>query len=301
MNDLPVKSVAVLGAGTMGTQIGWRCAQHGYSVRLVDSCPQALPRAAGSLRQRSESSPPTVEDGPASFARIVFTSTLEDALPEVDLVIESVPENLDLKRRVFGQMDRLCPPATILASNSSSLRMSKIELEVQHRERVCNLHFYQLPTRLVEIMRGSGTSEATTRRVQRFCRSIGTIPIVLRRESTGFLYNRIWRAIKRESLRIVAEGVATPEEVDRAWMLAWNAPRGPFGWMDLIGLDVVRDIENVYFEESKDATDKPPHYLDEMLARGELGQKAGRGFYAYPNPAFENPSWLAGEPGNHIP
>jgi 3-hydroxybutyryl-CoA dehydrogenase len=165
---------------------------------------------------------------------------------------------------------------------------------VKHRDRVCNLHFFQRPAPVIEIMSGSATSPAVIERVRQFAASLGLLPFVLRRESTGFLYNRIWRALKKEVLREVAEGVASPEDIDRIVVLQWRWEKGPFAWMDAVGLDVVRDIEQVYFEESGDPKDKPPAFLHEMIARGELGVETGKGSYTYPNPAFEDPAWLTG-------
>ncbi len=123
-------------------------------------------------------------------------------------------------------------------------------------------------------------------------KSIGMLPLVVRRESTGFIFNRVWRSVKRECLHLVDEGVASFEDVDRAWMSYFETEIGPFGLMDRVGLDVVRDIENVYYGESKDLRDLPPKLLIEKIERGELGVKTGRGFYSYPNPVYLDPRWL---------
>lgn len=286
-----LNTVAVLGAGTMGAYIAYRLARSGRTVRVLDHAPGAFDRAR--LRQQEWAKDiPDAAAREATLERIQFTASLEQAIRGAELVIESLPENLDLKRRTFAQLDQLCPPTVVLASNSSSLRMSRIETGVKHRGRVCNLHFFQRPAPVIEIMGGSATSPVVIDRVRQFAASLGLLPFVLRRESTGFLYNRIWRAIKREVLREVAEGVASPEDIDRIVMLQWHWDKGPFAWMDAVGLDVVRDIEQVYFEESGDPREKPPAFLNEMIARGELGVKTGKGFYTYPNPAFEDPAWL---------
>ena len=129
--------------------------------------------------------------------------------------------------------------------------------------------------------------------VRTFMRSINVLPIIVRREHTGFVFNRLWRVLKKESLRIVDQGVATHEDVDRTWMIQMDTPLGPFARMDRVGLDVVRDIEQVYFEESGDPTDKPPQLLLEKIERGELGIKTGRGFYEYPQPRYEADDFLA--------
>ena len=136
------------------------------------------------------------------------------------------------------------------------------------------------------------TSDETMTRVGDFMRSIGVLPLVVRRESTGFILNRVWRSVKRECLHLVDDGVASIEDVDRAWMSFYGTKIGPFGLMDRVGLDVVRDIENIYYGESRDSRDSPPKLLLEKIERGELGVKTGRGFYSYPNPAYLDPGWL---------
>ena len=141
-------------------------------------------------------------------------------------------------------------------------------------------------------MRGTTTSEETLQTVREFVGSIGLVPILVRREVTGCIMARIWRAVKKESLHLVDSGVATPEDVDRTWMIAMEAPLGPFILMDRIGLDVIRDIEMVYYEESGDESDAPPKVLLEKIDKGELGVKTGKGFYTYPNPAYESPDFL---------
>ena len=131
--------------------------------------------------------------------------------------------------------------------------------------------------------------------MRRFARSIGMTPLMVRKESTGFVFNRVWRAVKRECLHLVADGVASFEDADRAWMIFTGTDVGPFGLMDMVGLDVVRDIEMVYYGESGDPLDAPPQMLLDKIARGELGIKTGQGFYSYPNPAFEDPEWIKGD------
>jgi 3-hydroxybutyryl-CoA dehydrogenase len=297
MNSNDIQTVAVLGAGTMGAQIAFTCAGKGYAVALMDKAPVALETARARHNEWASREIPDAAQRAAVLARIRSYPSLEKAVSGADLVIECLPEDLELKRRVFGQLDDLCAPEVVLATNSSSLRVSRIETDVKRRERVCNLHFTQRPSTVIEIMGGSVTPAATLEVVRRFATSLGLRPFVLQRESTGFLYNRIWRAIKKEVLREVAEGVASPEDIDRIIVLLWGWEKGPFAWMDQVGLDVVRDIERVYFEESGDPKDKPPAFLDEMIARGEQGVKTGKGFYTYPQPAFEDPSWLTGKPG----
>lgn len=285
-----IHTVAILGSGKMGTEIAFTCALHGYQVHLHDRALAALEAAREKHRAWAVTDIPDPTRREALLAAIVISTTLETSLAGADLVNEALPEDLELKRRVFAQLDVLCPPEVILTSNSSSLRMSRIETEVKRRERVCNLHFFPRGFRAIDVMAGSATSPEVLERVRAFAVSLGLTPFTPRRDSTGFLINRLWHAVKKEALREFSEGVCKPEELDPLVHMTWGWPLGVFGAMDHIGLDVVRDIENVYFEESGDPRDKPPAFLDEMIARGELGVKTGKGFYTYPRPTVEQPS-----------
>ena len=145
---------------------------------------------------------------------------------------------------------------------------------------------------MVELMRGTGTSEQSIETARQFALRMGMVPLIVMKESTGFLFNRVWRAIKKECMRVVESGVACHEDVDRAWMIEFGQPMGPFGMMDIVGLDVVRDIEMVYCQESGDESDAPPQVLLDKIAKGQLGVKTGKGFYTYPNPAYQDPTFL---------
>jgi len=297
----PIESVCLCGAGFLGWQISLQCASHGIPVRLFDISEEALDRAAEHIRHElktwTSEDKITPEEVEAALSRVSFHADLAEAVEGVDLVIEAVPERLDLKREVFAQLDSVCDDATILATNSSSIRVSKIENATGRLDRVLNTHFYNTPWRrsMVELMRGTGTSDKTLERVRGFMVSIGITPLMVLRESTGFIFNRVWRAIKRECLHLVDQGIASYQDVDRAWMTLYETPYGPFGMMDRVGLDVVRDIEMVYYGESGAERDAPPGMLLEMIGRGELGVKTGKGFYTYPDPAFLEPGFLKGK------
>jgi 3-hydroxybutyryl-CoA dehydrogenase len=290
-NDL-IENVTIVGAGFMGYQIGLQCALHGLTVTLTDRSQEVLDTArakcAAELDRR------IIPDYPAIMERLVFTTDLAEGVSRADLVFEAVPEDLKLKRQLFRELDRLCPWHTILASNSSSLWVNEFAEVRLHM--VLNTHFYPMiwERPLVELG-GSTVSEATMRKMIGFFKEIELIPLVVIRESTGFLFNRVWRAIKRECLAIIDEGVASFEDVDRAWMIGLNQKVGPFGIMDASGLDVVRDIELIYHRKSGDKRDMPPQFLEDMVAAGQVGVKARHGFYTYPNPDYRDPAWLKGE------
>ena len=300
MEAKSMENVCIVGAGFMGTQIGLRIASHGYPVWFVDTAEGALKQAERKHQEELEAQVKnkqiTIAEKEAILNRIHYTTDLKQGASAADLVIEAMPEDIESKRQIFAQLDNICPSHTVLATNSSSLRISLIEDATKRPDKVLNTHFFapvNIST-MVELMRGTKTSDETVERVRRFVRSCETTPLMVLKESTGFIFNRIWRAIKKESLRVVKDGVATHEDVDRAWMFFTGMSMGPFGLIDMIGLDVVKNIEMTYYRESGDESDAPPRLLLDKIERGELGVKTGKGFYTYPNPAFENPEWLKG-------
>jgi 3-hydroxybutyryl-CoA dehydrogenase len=295
-----INLVCIVGAGYLGTQIGVLCARYGYKVNMYDVSKEALQSSKKAvddyLKEWVDTQEISVEESRNIKTRLMFHDELEAVAKLSDIVIEAVVERLDVKREVFKRLDEICSEECIIATNSSSIRVSKIESATQHPERVINMHFYSFPWRrgVLELMGGTTTSDETMSRASEFTRSIGVTPLMVLRESTGFIFNRVWRAVKKECLKVVDEGVASHEDVDRAWMSLYDTEMGPFGMMDRVGLDVVKDIEMIYLEESGNPADKPPEFLDSMIERGELGVKTGKGFYSYPNPSFEDPKWLHG-------
>ena len=301
MATRPFETIGIVGAGTMGAQIALHCAVHGYPVQLFSRSTETLQRAAQShaqeLEHRLARQHITVDEKESILHRIQCTTHMQEAVAGADLVIENVPEQLEIKRVVFAQLDQLCPRHTVLATDSSSMCISALEDVTQRPEQVLNMHFYSpvWQRSMVELMGGTATTEETMARARRFVHTLGLTPLLVRKESTGFLFNRVWRAIKKECLHLVDDGVASYEDVDRAWIIVFGTSAGPFGFMDMIGLDVVRDIEMVYYRESGDVLDAPPQLLLDKIARGELGLKTGKGFYSYPHPAFQTPGWLKGD------
>ncbi len=297
-----IERVAMIGTGTMGRMIALRAAQHGVPVTLYDSNPAALDHAREAngalLHQWVTDGTMTAADAEKTEGLLRYATDLHSTVRDVDLVIEAIPERVDLKRALFTQLDELCRDDAILATNSSSIRVSYLEDATARPERVANFHFYnpvwEIP--MVEVGAGTRTSAATMDALAAFGSRIGLLSLRVQKESTGFIFNRVWRAIKKETLKVVDSGVASFEDVDRAWMTMYHTDRGPFGKMDEIGLDVVRDIEEHYASESGDPADRPPQILTDRVARGDLGMKTGRGFYTYPNPAWAAPDFL--KPGD---
>jgi 3-hydroxybutyryl-CoA dehydrogenase len=293
----PIKTVAIVGSGFMGIQIATRAVLHGSSVRMYDLEKEALDKARNDLKLIIDvcSLEGEFKGDPGQYhKRLSFYTDLAEAVKDTDLIIEIVPERLELKREVFAQLDKLAPPETIIATNSSSLPVSKIESAVARKDKVANIHFYApvMQNYFVDIAGGTQTSKETIQALDTWARSIGCLPATVKKECMGFVFNRVWHAVKRESLASWGNGNADFRDIDRAWMIWSGMPTGPFAMMDGVGLDVVYDIEMQYYIDSGDPKDKPPDELKAMIDRGELGMKSGKGFYDWKNPEFANPDFL---------
>jgi 3-hydroxybutyryl-CoA dehydrogenase len=293
-----VRRVAVVGTGTLGSQIAMTVARAGYEVTVFDPREGAFEGTLEGIRARlvGRAAPPFIpwERWDACKDAIRQVTDLGEAVGGADLVIEAVPENLELKREVWTAMSREATPQAILATNSSSLPVSRLEDCSGRPERCLNLHFYQplLGMNLVDVMGGTRTPSELVEQAAAWVRTLHCIPLTVKKEILGFCFNRVWRAIKREVLHMWADGFVDLRDVDRAWMVFTGMNMGPFGLMDAVGLDVVYDIEMVYYEDSGDPKDRPPDLLKAMVDRGELGAKSGKGFYTYPNPEYERPDFL---------
>ena len=290
--------VAVVGAGTMGWQIAALAAASDRPVALYDAAPEAAQRALERMRTElpdaiaSGTMPGTLE---GIIERVRIASSLADAVGDADLVIEAVKEDLGVKRTLFAQLDDAAPRA-ILATNSSSLPSALLVDTVADPTRLLNLHFFSpiWVRPMLEIMSCGQTSEDVLAAADRFGQSLGLTTATVRGQSMGFIINRVWRAVKREALRVVDEGHADPEDVDRLWMRFFGSDFGPFGMMDTVGLDTVADIEASYVAVATDPADRVSPTLRRMIGEGRLGEKTGGGFYDYPNPAYRQPGWLDG-------
>lgn len=296
--QLPLERVAVVGSGILGTQIAVVAAHTGYVVKVFDPREGAFTETFERIRTdlRGKGVTPFVPwDAWDRCARAIgHVTRLDQAVNDADLVIEAVPENLDLKKKVFKELGEKTPPEAILATNSSSMPVSHFEGESGRPEYCLNIHFY-FPLQgvnMVDIMGGTRTLPEVLEKGSSWIRSLGFIPLTVKKELLGFCFNRVWRAIKREVLYMWGNDFVDFQDVDRAWMVFTGMKEGPFALMDKVGLDVVWDIEMVYYSDSKDPKDHPPKALKEKIERGELGVKSGKGFYTYPNPAYLRPDFL---------
>ncbi|GAB3867489.1 3-hydroxyacyl-CoA dehydrogenase family protein [Nocardioides maradonensis] len=274
------RPIAVIGAGTLGRRIALMFATGGGTVRICDLDAGQRADAAAYVEEQL---PDVLASVPgSSAATLELTDSMADAVADAWLVVESLPERLDVKIPVFGQLDRLAPADAIIATNSSSYPSREVIAEVSRPERVLNMHFFMPPAAVaVELMTCGQTDETVLDRLMAALPRFGLTPFRAHAESRGFIYNRIWAAIKREALMVVSEGVASPEEVDALYAKVTGQKEGPFRKMDRVGLDVVLDIEENYAAHRDGIPEGPRAVLRDYLAQGRLGEKSGRGFYDY--------------------
>lgn len=283
--DFASRPVAVIGAGTLGRRIALMFAAHGAQVRIHDLAEAQRHAAVDYVSQNLSALADQLTD--VVPGHVSAKADLAESVHNAWLVIEAIPERLELKKQVFGQLDELSAADAILASNSSSYA-SRMFLDKVHRpERVLNIHFYMPPKQnAVDVMSCGKTDRDIRDFVITTLPKFGLYPFEARRESTGFIFNRIWAAVKRESLEVVAEGASTPQEVDRMFEINTGSAAGPFRMMDRVGLDVVLDIEEHYCAEHPEYPEGPRRLLRSYLQGGRLGVKSGAGFYDdYPCPA----------------
>jgi 3-hydroxybutyryl-CoA dehydrogenase len=278
--------VAVIGAGTMGHGIAQVAAQAGHDVRLADAVPGAAARGLERIRgnldgavERGKISPAARE---ASLARLRGYDDVEAAAAGADLVVEAVPERLELKQALFRRLDALLPPPALLATNTSSLSVAAIAAATSRPERVVGMHFFN-PVhlmKLVEIVTHAGTSAATREAAVSVARGMGKEPIVVR-DTPGFASSRLGIVLGLEAMRMVEEGVASAEDIDRAMTLGYNHPVGPLRLTDLVGLDVRLAIAQYLHGTLGGERYRPPRILEQLVAEGKLGKKTGQGFYPW--------------------
>jgi len=281
-----IRTIAVIGTGTMGRGIAYLSAVAGYDTVLHDADNGALDAAQSSidstLRKGVDKGKITDDVARGAIERIHLVPELEPAVHGADLIIEAVPENFELKKDLFAQADLFCGEEAILASNTSSISITKLASSVERRDRFVGLHFFNPPhvMKLIEIVRGERTSDETIAQAREVAQKMGKTPIIVR-DSPGFATSRLGVAIGLEAMRMFEEGVASAEDIDRAMELGYNHPMGPLRLTDLIGLDVRLGIAE-YLAQTLGPRFEPPRILREMVAEGRLGQKTGKGFYDWP-------------------
>ncbi len=280
-----ITSVGIIGAGTMGNGIAQACATSGINVVMIDISEAAVAKGiaavSGSLDRLLKKEKITAADKDAALARIKGSTDYSD-LQGTQLVIEAATENYDLKVKILKQIDALVAPEVIIASNTSSISITKLAAVTSRADKFIGMHFFNpVPMMaLVEIIRGLQTSDATHDAVQAMAKALGKSPITVK-NAPGFVVNRILVPMINEAFFVLAEGIATPEDIDAGMKLGCNQPIGPLALADMIGLDVCLAVMEVYLAEFGDSKYRPCPLLREMVAAGHLGRKTKRGVYQY--------------------
>ena len=285
---MSVQRIAVIGAGTMGHGIAYVASAAGFAVRLTDADEATLRsgirRISDAFDKAIERGKATVETRQAALERLSTSATVRDAATDVDLVIEAVPERLELKQKIFKELERVVARDTVLASNTSSLSITRIAEVLLHPERVVGLHFFNpVPVmKLLEIVRGERTSDSVVEMARALAASLGKTPIVVR-DTPGFATSRLGVVLGLEAIRMLEQGVASAEDIDRAMELGYNHPMGPLRLTDVVGLDVRLAIAEHLHSMLGDDTYAPPALLRRLVSEGKLGKKSGQGFYSWGN------------------
>lgn len=287
MNANEIKQITVIGAGQMGHQIGMLCALGGYETIIQDLSETALQDAEAKLQaimSKWVSKGKLAEDAKASaFNRMRFSTSFEESVSNSDLIIEAVTEKLDVKKEVFSKLEQYASPHAIFATNSSTIVNSLIAGETRRPEKVVNMHFFFPPLVMdcVEVVISEQTSEETAQIAMDVCKKINRTAVLLKKEISGFVANRILGALQKEAVALYEQGIADYKDIDIICRKALNHPIGPFELMDLSGLDVAYYVMDQRYRETGEPADKPFDCVAEKVAKGELGRKTGKGWYEY--------------------
>ena len=295
-----IKNVLIAGSGTMGQQIGFQCALYDCNVVLYDikkeMLGKAMERISRIASRMTREGRITQEQATEALNRIRSTVDMADAAKDADIVSESVPEDPELKGKVFGQLNALCPEHTIFTTNTSTLLPSMFAEATGRPDKFLAYHFHDIRmTNVVDIMPHPGTSPEYVQLVKEFAEKTGLAPIVLHQESIGYVFNYMFTGLFETALTLAANDVASVEDIDRAWMGIMRMMIGPFGLMDSVGLDTVWYVSHFWAKTTGDQQKiKNADFVKKYVDRGELGQKTRKGFYTYPHAAFTAQDFLMG-------
>lgn len=282
-----IKHITIIGSGTMGSQIGMVSALSGFKTTIVDIAQDALDRAQDTLKQRMERDVSkqrrSQEDVDAAFARLEFSTNRDEVVRRTDFVIEAAIEDVEIKKDLFAQLDKLAPAHAILATNSSNIVSSRVAEATNRPDKVCNMHFFNpaLVMKCVEVVTHPDTSDETAEITTVLAETLGKSVVRVHKEIPGFVANRLLNALRKEALYLYNEGVASFEDIDIAAKTALGHPMGPFQLMDLVGVDVVYLIRQAEYEQTGAPESLPDPAVEKLYKEGRYGRKTGRGWYDY--------------------
>ncbi|WP_079526436.1 3-hydroxyacyl-CoA dehydrogenase family protein [Halobacillus hunanensis] len=284
---MTIEQVAVIGAGSMGHQIAMLSALAGLQTNVqdvnLDSLDEAKTKLTKIMDKWVRKQKITAEARDDAFGRLMFTTDLREAASDADFIIEAVVEKLEVKRKVLTELDEVAPKHAVFATNSSTIVSSLIADATSRPEKVCNMHFFFPPLVMdcVEVVKGDHTSDETTQLAMNVCDQMNRTAVLLQKEISGFVANRILFAIQKEAMALYEEGYADFKDIDKITRKALGHPVGPFELMDLSGIDVGYYVMQQRYAESGDPNDQPSRTLIEKVESGEFGRKTGKGFYTY--------------------
>lgn len=283
---MEIKKIGIVGGGFMGTGICQLSAMKGFDVLVYDIEQRFLDNSKNNIIAQLDKSVAkgklTEEEKAAILGRIQYTVNLED-FASVDFVIEAVVENLDIKKNVFSQLDKICRPEVILCTNTSSMSITIISTATKRPDRVAGMHFFSpaVVMKLVEVIRGIDTSDETTATVKALAEALGKTAVTVEKDTPGFIVNRVLFPLLLESIEIYEQGIASKEDIDTAVKLGLNHPMGPFELMDYTGFDTLLSSTEYFFAETKNPKWNVPHTARDLIRSGKTGRKAGKGWYDY--------------------
>jgi len=297
---MKIKNVTIAGGGTLGSQIAWQTAFHGFNVTVYDAFEKGLETSKNFHKQFAElfltTRGASQEEIDRTFARLSYTTNLAEAVKDADIISESVPENVEIKRGFYTELAKVAPAKTIFTTNSSTTLPSEYADVTGRPEKFCALHFANgiWDANVGEVMGHPGTDPAVFDRVVEFAKEIGMVPIPIHKEQNGYVLNSLLVPWLSAAGNLLFNGVSDVESIDKTWMISTQSPIGPFGIMDMVGMQTMYNIDMLWGEKLKDQSmlDRAAFIKENYLDKGKIGAASGEGFYKYPNPAYENPDFL---------
>ena len=297
---MEIQNVTIAGAGTLGSQIAWQTAFNGFSVTVFDAFEKGLETAKAYHQQYAElflkSRGASQDEIDQTMVRLSYTTDLAKAVKNADIVSESIPENIVIKQSFYQELGKFAPEKTIFTTNSSTIIPSEIVIAVDRPEKFLALHFANeiWDANLAEVMGHPGTDAVIFDQVVEFARSIGMVPVPIYKEHHGYVLNSLLIPLLTAAGTLYIKGVSDFESIDKTWMISTGSKMGPFGIMDMIGMQTIYDIEMLLGEKFKDKAmlARAEFFKSNYIDKGKLGVKSGEGFYTYPKPAYRNPGFL---------